>query len=160
MLAYIVVNTDIPIFIFGAFQNQYCIFFTKPIRYIGLLHSTRSKAWAWIEKKMYWPCILLATPAALNAKTTTANFIVEVLRHYFTMISAGLLFRANNFVWMFVRWFIYLSFLVCDWLISSWLGPKPKLCFCEWRTEISLRFMTQCEPSCFSELLKITVSNC
>ena len=32
--------SDSSIFIFDAFQNLYCNIFAKPIRYIGLLHST------------------------------------------------------------------------------------------------------------------------
>ena len=41
----VVVDIDIPIFFFGAFQNRYYRFFAKLIRYIGLLHSTRLGSW-------------------------------------------------------------------------------------------------------------------
>ena len=34
------IYSDVSIFTFGAFQNRYCNFLAKPIRCIGLLHST------------------------------------------------------------------------------------------------------------------------
>ena len=46
--------SDISIFIFGAFQNQYCNFFARPIQYIGLLHSTTLILMQQEEYQNFW----------------------------------------------------------------------------------------------------------